>query len=301
MDANKDFISYHQKLLGNEYGEFKESRHYRPKTAVRINTLKTNNERVEKLFYENRIDSAPVPWCPQGLWIDGEPSQYVEHQLGFYYIQDAVSMAPVMALDPKENEEVLDLCAAPGSKTTQIAAAMENRGMLVANEQDYRRIRALIYNIQRCGVSNCVVTRQDGMKYSAFKDKQKFSKILLDAPCSDAGRAMTSRDVIKDWTMGRVIRLSAVQKRLASAAYACLKEDGVLVYSTCTTSLEENEQVVEHILNEFKDARLERIEFNGMRSKKGLTEKTYDCVRVLPHYNNTEGYFIAKIRKCAKN
>ncbi|MFH1125754.1 MAG: RsmB/NOP family class I SAM-dependent RNA methyltransferase [Candidatus Altiarchaeota archaeon] len=297
MNFNSDFVSYHRNLFGGEYEEFASSLDYKPKLSIRVNTLKTTVESVEKFLYKNRVEYARIPWCPTGLWVDFELSKFVEHQLGFYYIQDAVSMIPALALEPKPGEEVLDLCAAPGSKSTQIAVLMENNGMLVANEQDYRRIRALIYNLQRCGVSNAVVTRQDGMKFDKFN--QKFEKILLDAPCSDAGRVMYNKDIAREWSKGRIVRLSAVQKRLASAAYKCLQEDGVLVYSTCTTTLEENEQVVEHILSEFKDARLERLKFDGLRSKKGLTEKTFDCLRILPHYNNTEAYFIAKIRKCA--
>ncbi|MBM3308669.1 MAG: RsmB/NOP family class I SAM-dependent RNA methyltransferase [Candidatus Altiarchaeales archaeon] len=297
MIYNREFEFYHQKLLGREFEEFVDSLRFKPKSAIRVNTLKAGVERVEKVLYENRIEYARIPWCPEGLWVDLEPSSLVEHQLGFYYIQDAVSMAVSLALDPKPGEEVLDLCAAPGSKTTHLAALMQNEGCLLANEQDYRRIRALVYNIQRCGVSNAVITRQDGVKFDQFG--VKFDKILLDVPCSDVGRAMSSRDVIRDWSKGKVIRLSALQKRLAVAAYNCLKEEGVLVYSTCTTSIEENEQVVEHILDSCKNARLERIKLSGLQSKKGLTDKTFDCLRILPHYNNTGGYFIAKIRKCA--
>lgn len=301
MELSSEFVSYHKKLFGREYDEFIDSLRYRPKLSIRVNTLKTTVERVEKFLYENRIEYAKIPWCVDGLWVDFETSRFMEHQLGFYYMQDAVSMIPVLALEPKTEEEVLDLCAAPGGKTTQIAALMKNQGLLVANEQDYRRIRALVYNIQRCGVSNAVVTRQDGIKFDKYGVKQKFDKILLDAPCSDVGRAMSSKDVIRNWSEGKILRLSSVQKRLASAAYKCLKQDGVLVYSTCTTSIEENEEVVEFLLNEFSDARVGRMKFTGLRSKKGLTEKTFDCMRVLPHYNGTEGYFIAKVRKCAKN
>ncbi len=140
---------------------------------------------------------------------------------------------------------------------------------------------------------------QDGVKY--HQHKETFDKILVDAPCSDVGRTGINNDVPGTWSFGRVLRLSSLQKRLASAAFRRLKEGGIMVYSTCTTSVEENEQVVEHILSEFKDARVERIKYDGLRSKKGLTDKTYDCLRILPHYNGTGGYFIAKIRKCAKN
>jgi len=297
MEFNQEFASYHRKLLGGEFEDFVGSLRFKPKSAIRVNTLKTSVERVEKVLYENKIEHGKVPWCSEGLWVDSDVLNLVEHQLGFYYIQDAVSMAVSLALEPKPGESVLDLCAAPGSKATHLAALMQNKGCLLANEQDYRRIRALVYNIQRCGVSNAIVTKQDGVKFDQFSEK--FDRILLDVPCSDVGRAMSNREVVRDWSKGKVIRLSALQKRLALAAYNCLKEDGIMVYSTCTTSLEENEQVVEHILHECKDARLERIKFNGLQSKKGLTDKTYDCLRILPHYNNSGGYFVAKIRRCA--
>jgi 16S rRNA (cytosine1407-C5)-methyltransferase len=300
MNMENEFTAYHKRLLEEEYPEFAESLRRRPRSSLRVNTLKTTVREVERVLEKNHVDYAPVPWCGEGLWIHPDASGLLEHQMGFYYVQDAVSMAPALALEPKIQDEVLDLCAAPGSKTTQIAALMQNHGMLVANEQDYRRIRALVYNVQRCGVSNAAVTMLDGVKIH-LNTAQRFGRILLDAPCSDAGRAMTSRDVILGWTQGRIVRLSALQKRLASAAYRLLKDDGIMVYSTCTTTLEENEQVVEYVLREFKDARVEKTKFRGLRSRKGLTDETFDCVRILPHYNNTVGYFIARIRKCAKN
>lgn len=295
-----EFTVYHRRLLEEEYPEFAESLRRKPRSSLRVNTLKTTVREVERVLEKNHVDYAPIPWCGEGLWIHPDASGLLEHQMGFYYTQDAVSMAPALALEPGIQDEVLDLCAAPGSKSTQLASLMQNQGTLVANEQDYRRIRALVYNIQRCGVSNTVVTMLDGVKIH-LNAKQKFGKILLDAPCSDAGRAMTSRDVIQSWTQGRIVRLSALQKRLAEAAYALLEDDGIMVYSTCTTTIEENEGVVEHLLSEHKEAMLERMKFRELRSRKGLTEKTFDCLRILPHYNNTVGYFIARIRKCARN
>ncbi|MDD5111100.1 MAG: RsmB/NOP family class I SAM-dependent RNA methyltransferase [Candidatus Altiarchaeota archaeon] len=299
MEPGREFAAYHKKLLGREYEAFLGSMRSIPRHALRVNTLKANAAQVEKFLYENRIDFAKVLWCKDAYWVDAETAGFMEHQFGFYYIQDASSLLPSIALEPKAGESVLDLCAAPGSKTTHIAALMENSGMLVANEQDYRRIRALVYNVQRCGVSNAVVTMQDGVKYDQYKET--FDKILVDAPCSDVGRTGINNDIPRAWSFGRVLRLSSLQKRLASAAFRRLKEDGVLVYSTCTTSVEENEQVVEHIISENKDARIERIKYEGLKSKKGLTDGTFDCMRILPHYNGTGGYFIARIRKCAKN
>jgi len=172
----------------------------------------------------------------------------VEHQLGYYYIQGSSSMIPPIALDPSPEDCVLDICAAPGSKTTHIAQLMENRGIVVANEASFVRVRALVINIQKAGASNVTVTRKDGVGYEKYN--QRFDKVLLDAPCSDIGTAGKNPQVIQRWSIDRVRRLSNLQKKLIVSAYNTLRVGGVLVYSTCTTSREENEDVVEYLLKE---------------------------------------------------
>lgn len=255
-------------------------------------------EKVRFWLESKKIESKQIPWCPEGLWIDSCINlDTIEHQLGYYYIQGASSMVPSLILGPQPGDEVLDLCAAPGSKTTHIAQMMQNKGFLAANEGSFVRVRALVINIQRSGATNIVVTCRDGVGYEKFSER--FNKVMLDAPCSDIGTARKNPRVLGMWNMGRVKRLSSLQKKLLLSAYRCLKDGGTLVYSTCTTPLEENEFVVEHLLQREDSASLGDINVPNLRVRKGLTPETRKCIRIMPQDNDSEAYFIAKVVKNA--
>ena len=296
MHVPDDFIAYHKKILGSDFKEFID--HIgRPllRASIRVNNLKSTERTVTRFLREQHVDYGGIPWCKEGLWTSSSQLDSLEHQLGYYYIQDSSSMLPPVALDPKPGERILDICAAPGSKTTQIAARMENAGMLVANEPDFTRLRGLIYNIQRCGVSNCAVTRRDGCNY--YKVAEKFDRILVDVPCSDVGTVRRNPFALKSWDLEWIQKLSVVQRKLAFQAFNMLAPGGTMVYSTCTTSLEENEQVVESILSEHSGAKLAKPDAPGLKFMPGLTEKTRECVRILPQHNDTDSFFVAKVVK----
>lgn len=299
MKPPEEFLEYHRKLLGREYKDFMEY-FTRPleRKSVRVNTLKCDTYAVKEILGRYHLEYGKIPWCSEGLWVSEGKLDTMEHQLGFYYIQSPVSMIPSVLLNPGDGDRVLDLCASPGSKTTHMAALMENKGLLVANEPNFVRIRALVLNIQRCGVMNAVVTKKDGCSYS--KLKQTFTKILVDAPCSDVGTARKNPEALRLWSRERIRRLSNLQKKLVSEAYRMLEPGGTLVYSTCTTSLEENEQVVEHLLSTFDDAKIAEAKLPGLEYMHGLTSKTRNCMRILPQHNNTESYFTAKVVKNAQ-
>jgi NOL1/NOP2/sun family putative RNA methylase len=295
---NPGFDSYHKNILGREYDAFVSALSRPQRKSIRVNTLKTGKEKVVEFLEKNKINFSPVPWYCDGLFVDEKAElDTIEHQLGYYYVQNSSSMIPALALGPEPGESVLDLTAAPGSKTTQLAQLMQNTGVLVANEASHVRVKSLVINIQKCGVSNAVVTRQDGVGYE--RNKERFDRILLDAPCSDIGTARKNPDVIRRWSPDRVRNLSSLQKKLINSAYMCLKPGGVLVYSTCTTSLEENEGVVEWLLDRNQNVVLEKINLVGLKTRMGLTEKTKETIRLLPQDNDTESYFIAKVRKNA--
>jgi len=297
--ANPSFAEYHRKLLGREYEDFISVLTKAQRKSIRVNTIKADKDKVEKTLNRNNIRYSPVPWCNDALFIDSKADlDTIEHQLGYYYIQNSSSMIPSLVLDPEPDESVLDMCAAPGSKTTHMGQLMQNKGLLVANEASHARVRALVINIQKCGLSNCVVTRQDGIGFE--KNKERFDKILLDAPCSDIGTARKNPDIIRRWSIERVRNLASLQKKLIRSAYLCLKPGGVLVYSTCTTSREENEEVVEHLLSRYSDTFLEEIRIKGLRTRNGLSEKARKAARIMPQDNDTESYFIARIRKNAQ-
>jgi NOL1/NOP2/sun family putative RNA methylase len=263
-----------------------------------VNTLKARKADVESFLKSKSVAFEQVPWCPEGLWVDSSCNlDSVEHQLGYYYVQTSASMIPSVVLDPLPGESVLDLCAAPGSKTTHMAQLMQNSGVLVANEGSFVRVRSLVINVQRSGAANVVVTRRDGVGFERLGER--FERVMLDAPCSDVGTARKDPRVLQSWSLDRIRRLSNLQKKLMVSAFGCLKPGGVLVYSTCTTSREENEDVVAHLLRQNSGAVLEDVRVPGLKTRRGLTEETRGCARIVPQDNDSDAYFIAKVRKNA--
>ncbi len=296
MRVSADFEDYHRRLFGRDYESFFDALASQPtKWSVRVNTLKSTREDVLELLRRRHVVSGGVPWCAEGVFVDDDDLNWPEHQRGDYYVQDASSMLSAVVADPQPGESVLDVCAAPGGKSTHLAACMQNRGILVANDQDTRRIRALVINLQRCGVSNAAITTCDGIGIEEAM-AGRFDRVLLDAPCSGVGTGRTNRDILASWSFDHVERISVVQKKLIDSAYRCLAPGGVLVYSTCTTATQENEAVVEHLLAEHGDAVLERHPA-ARHFHRGLTRATRDCIRVLPQDYGTLAYFTARIRK----
>ncbi len=225
-----------------------------------------------------------------------------EHSLGYIYIQEAASMIPPLVLNPEENDIILDISAAPGSKTTQIAALMNNKGLIIANDYRYDRIKALSINLQRCGVLNTIITLMEGKRFS--KARIKFDKILLDAPCSGTGAIRKSLKTLKMWNPNMFKKLAGIQKQLISVSFDLLKENGTLVYSTCSIAPEENEAVVDFLLRKYDNAKLESINLLIKKSdaileheKNQYSEEIKSCLRIWPQDNNTEGFFVAKIKK----
>jgi len=237
----------------------------------------------------------------------GELGRALEHMLGYYYIQEISSMLPVLALQPEQDEIILDLAAAPGSKTTQIASAMKNTGTIIANDISLGRIKILSSNLERCGVTNTIITRKDGAELCSKLKENNFmiNKILLDAPCSGEGTILSNPKTAQMWNIQTVKNLSGIQKRLISNALEFLKPGGVLVYSTCTHAPEENEEVVDFALKKFGNKiSIEKISL-PLKCREGITdwenkkysEELKNACRIYPQDNNTEGFFIAKMRK----
>jgi NOL1/NOP2/sun family putative RNA methylase len=274
--------------------------------CFRVNTIKAKKETVLRKFMEYGIAFEAVEWNPNAFLVDDvSANKTIEHFLGHIYIQEAISMLPVMLL-PKEalapKALILDACAAPGSKTTQIAALMENRGAIVANDSDFGRIKALNFNLEKLGVTNTIITNYD---FRFFPASTSFDCVLLDAPCSGEGTIRKNYDVLKRWSEGGIRKLSRLQKDLIVKAYSLLKPGGTMIYSTCTFAPEENEEVVQHLLDNAKDATLAEVKVDGLKTDPGLPhwgEKEFSselgkCIRVWPHHNDTGGFFVAKVMK----
>lgn len=282
---------------------------------IRCNTLKISPEELKKKLEEkNWKIEQPFKENPEIMKVasnlePGELGRSFEHLLGYYYIQELVSMLPILALNPQPGETILDLCSAPGSKTTQAAAKMENTGVIIANELSISRIKILSSNVERCGVTNTIVTRKEGSALCRRLKENEilFDKILVDAPCSGEGTLKSSPRTCVIWSNGLIHSLSRIQKQLIIPAIDLLKEGGELVYSTCTHAPEENEEIIEEAINYFGNKiKIEKIKLpkeikirSGIKNWKGkeYSKESEKYCRVYPQDNNTEGFFITKIIK----
>jgi len=287
-----------------DWDEFKRYSTCYLRKSIRVNTLKIPVKQIVERLKDNWT-LEKVPWCKEGFFIEGvrrDIGNLAEHVLGYIYVQDAASMIPPLVLGAKPGETVLDMCSAPGSKATQIAQYMNNEGLLIANDSDAMRLKALGINLQRSGVTNTIITHMQG-RHFAKKDIE-FDRILLDAPCSGTGTIRKSLKTIDMWNPNMVRRLAGTQRQLLDSAWRVLRPGGTLVYSTCTLEPEEDEGIIDFALNRFDDAKVEKIRLAIKRSPSVLSfeGKEYDssikdALRIWPQDNDTEGFFICKIRK----
>lgn len=273
--------------------------------SIRVNTLKISVEDLKKRLEKNwKLEQ--VPWCREGFWIEHaqkgrrDIGNLPEHSLGYIYVQEAASMIPPIVLDPKPGELVLDMCASPGSKTTQIAAIMKNKGLIIANDYQGLRLKPLGINLQRAGTTNALVTLSQGQGFKGMK----FDRILVDAPCSGTGTIRKSFKTLLIWNPVMVNRLAGTQKQLIETAFRNLKDGGTLVYSTCTLEPEEDEGVIDFLLRKYDTASLEDIKLPIKRSPailefegQSYNPEIRKCLRIWPQDNDTEGFFVAKIKK----
>lgn len=270
--------------------------------SIRVNTLKVSIDEFLVIAQEKCWDLSPIPWCKEGFWIEREDESVplgntAEHLSGLFYIQEASSMLPVTALldDQPPLELVLDMAAAPGSKTTQIAAAMNNQGALIANEYAASRVKVLSANVQRCGIHNTTLTNFDARVFGGWLP-ETFDTILLDAPCSGEGTVRKDADAMSNWDLASIHDIAMTQYDLIESAFHALKPGGTLVYSTCTLNHQENQQVCMHLKNTFADA----VEFLPLGhlftdADKALTPEGF--LHVYPQIFDSEGFFVAKIKK----
>lgn len=276
------------------------------KIFLRMNPLKINAENLTRQLKENYgIAISPMDKIDNAFAVDeGEKltGKTLEHLLGYYYIQSLSSMIPPQILAPEENENVLDLCAAPGSKTTQMAAMMKNSGTLIANEIQLSRVKMLVHNIERMNVVNCGVSHQKG-EWLAENFINYFDKVLVDAPCSGLGIIQKKGEVNTWWNIENAIRLADMQYRLLVAAIKMTKQNGLIVYSTCTMTIEENELALNKILEKHPvelveiDLPVDSIDAFTNYSGNKLNGNLSKAKRIVPWKINSEGFFVAALRK----
>lgn len=272
--------------------------------AIRINTIKIKVSDFLAIATNKGWQLSAIPWCESGFWIDIEDEtpplgNSAEHLAGLFYIQEASSMMPVSALfhhyQGSSKDTLLDAAAAPGSKTTQLAAKMNNQGLIIANEFSSSRIKMLHANIQRCGISNVALTHFDAAVFGSWLPST-FDAILLDAPCSGEGTVRKDKHAMKNWNQAAIESISETQKSLLISAFQALKPGGVIVYSTCTLSLEENQDVCLHLQQTYPDS----VAFLSLKdlfedADKTLTEEGF--LHIWPQIYDSEGFFVAAIRK----
>ncbi len=272
-------------------------------TTVRVNTIKYNIQEFMKYLKEKNIKFERTLWYQDALIIKNAKEKDLQkldiYEKGYFYLQSLSSMIPPIILEPKQGEKILDLTAAPGSKTTQIAALMQNDGYILANELDKIRYERLNYNIQKQGASIVSTINERGEKIGE-KHQEQFDRVLLDTPCSGEGRFIVNKlSTYRDWSPKVVNDLSKLQKKLFKSAYQALKPNGIMVYSTCTLNEQENEQILDWAIKNLNikilDIKLE-IKEAIPAFTDNVDENIKKAIRVLPS-KNTEGFFVAKIKK----
>jgi len=287
------------KPIIDNWEQFKESCEKPVTTAVRRNIIKAGEDFEEKL--ENTFNEVErAEWNPDIYRLPETeyPGKSKQFWLGDYYVQEESAALPVEVMKPCEGEKILDMAAAPGGKTTQIASKIGNQGMVVANDKSSRRMQSLHANIYRTGSVSVVATNYDGTR---IPEDEKFDRVLVDAPCS--GEGDKARRNFKSASKSEIGSLSKLQKQLMEKASRLVKEDGVVVYSTCTLAPEENEGVVRHVLDN-TGLELENIEtdIRHVKGVKSFEEENFGdelrkTVRVYPHHIDSGVIYVAKFRK----
>ena len=293
------FLLKMQELLGEEFGQYLESFKEEWKPGLRVNTLKLSPGELAELVPWNL---EPVPWADNGFYYDGtldgevlRPSKHPAYYAGLYYLQEPSAMTPAAMLPVVPGDRVLDLCAAPGGKSTELASKLKGRGMLVSNDISYSRARALLKNLELAGAANICVTSEAPEKLAGVWP-EFFDKILVDAPCSGEGMFRRDEDMVKDWNERGPEYYVPIQRQILSQAAAMLRPGGYMLYSTCTFSVEEDEENVAYVLEEFPQMQLCCLDLDkvpGACGGFGLS----GCMRLFPHRLKGEGHFLALMRK----
>lgn len=290
--------------------------------SLRVNLLKANVDQVLAWGRGKGWNMEQVPWCKEGFFIDRDDrsealGKDLLHLIGATYMQEAASMLPVALLQPKPGECILDLCAAPGSKTTQIASAMEGRGVIVCNDVQEKRLWTLKSSLYRCGVHNAVVMKKVGQWWSRHMT-ERFDRVLCDAPCTAQGTVRKDSDALRYTGAENISAMARLQVQVLEAAIHAAKVGGRIVYSTCTLTPEENEGVCLHILNKFFD-QLEVLDPEALdvapkgffkpavedsirvqaalKASGNAVQSQQPFLRLWPQTYDTEGFFCAVFRK----
>ena len=300
MKLPKEFLERMEKMLGTEYEAFLKSYEEPRKFGLRVNTAKISVEKFQELA---PFHLTPIPWIPNGFYYEREddPARHPFYYAGLYYLQEPSAMTPATVLPVVPGERVLDLCAAPGGKATALGAKLRGEGLLVANDISASRAKALLKNLEIFGISNSYVTNAVPERL-AEQFEESFDKILVDAPCSGEGMFRKDLANARVWSLEKVEECAKTQHAIIRNAVSMLRPSGLLLYSTCTFSPEENEQTIASLLADEPEMELLEIPWyegfsHGRPELADGNEVLTRCVRIFPHKMDGEGHFLTLLRK----
>lgn len=302
MNLPKAFIEKMKTILGDEFDDFMKSYEAPRNFGLRVNTAKLSAEEFERIA---PFHLTQIPWVENGYYYEEQdaPARHPFYYAGMYYLQEPSAMTPASRLQVLPGEKVLDLCAAPGGKATELGAKLRGEGLLVANDISASRAKALLKNVEVFGIPNSFITNEIPGKLSG-QFEEFFDKILVDAPCSGEGMFRKDPAVAKVWDKEKPLLCAKQQKEIIMQAAKMLRPGGQLLYSTCTFSPEENEEVIQYLLSVSPE-----FEIREMPGYKGFSEGRPDlvkdgghpdlrkCIRIWPHKMSGEGHFIALLSK----
>lgn len=301
MQLPDTFASRMREILGAEYEKFLKSYEEKRLYGLRVNNRKISNEEFFKIA---PFHLKPIPWIENGFYYDeaDQPGKHPYYHAGLYYLQEPSAMTPANLLPVSPGERVLDLCAAPGGKTTELGVKLQGQGLLVSNDISASRAKALLKNIELFGIPIALVTTEPPVNLMRYFGAY-FDKILIDAPCSGEGMFRKDPSMVKSWEKNGPEYYAKIQREIILQAAAMLKPGGFMLYSTCTFSPEENEGTIQYLLKECPDISVEPIPrwyegfAHAMPELVGGEEQIRNAVRIWPHRMAGEGHFVALLRK----
>lgn len=297
-----EFEEKMKSLLGDEFDAYikcyEEPRYY----GLRVNTQKISVEDFVKIC---PFEISPIPWIENGFYYDGEkisPAKHPYYFAGLYYLQEPSAMTPANRLPIQPGERVLDVCAAPGGKATELGAKLQHQGVLVANDISSSRAKGLLKNLEVFGIGNMLVLSEEPGKLEEYFPEY-FDKILIDAPCSGEGMFRKDKKMVKAWEEHGPAFFAKLQRSIITQAARMLRPGGMMLYSTCTFDAEENEGTIEYLLEQYPEFQiLEMKSYEGFANGKPEVTKTKlsdmeKTVRIFPHKMKGEGHFLALLQK----
>lgn len=302
INLPEKFLNNIKNLLGDEFDSFLESYNKSSFQGLRFNRIKISPEEIKRLS----LPIEKIPWIDNGYYFDSKNFNATKHPFyyaGLYYIQEPSAQTPANILPVEPGDRVLDLCAAPGGKSTELAAKLQGEGVLVSNDVSATRAKALVKNLGVFGIKNALITSETSKNLSKIFSEY-FNKILVDAPCSGEGMFRKDTSVIKNWEHYGTEYYAEIQRDILPDAVNMLCEDGYLLYSTCTFSPDENEKSIDYILSKFPELEVISVNdrYDGFDSGhpewiNSKREEIKGAVRIWPHRINGEGHFLCLLHK----